>query len=125
MISPSGFRPCANSSVGTTGNRIAKLAQLHLRLSACEEQLGALERGCASTEIKARDKQLLTSKIADIKAQITELARSDASPVARAAEEDANRQHTGAHSAERTPLDAVRLALVKEGHLGTLANVRA
>ncbi len=125
MVSPLSLPPVAVSTVSTTGNKIAKLAQLHLQLSACEEQLGAVERQYASTESEARDKQALTSRISTIKEQIADLVRSDASPAAHAAEDEQDRQRASAHSAERSPLDAVRLALVKEGHLGTLVNLRA
>jgi hypothetical protein len=124
MVSLLSLPPAAVGTVSTTGNKIAKLAQLHLQLSACEEQLGAVERQYPSPESRARDKQIVTFKIAAIKEQIAELARSAESPTARAAEDDQERQRADTHSAERSPLDAVRLALVKEGHLGTLVNLR-
>lgn len=104
-------------------NKIAKLARLHLQLSACEEQLAAVERqGSPAPE---RDKKALASKIAAIKAEIAELARSDASPAARAAQHRSQRQSSRTRSPAPSALDAVRLALVKEGHLGTFVNIRA
>lgn len=114
------------NEIGTesaTRNKIAKLARLHLQLSACEEQLAAVERQSSPVANKEIDQKALASKIAAIKAQIAELARPDRAPAARAADDE--RSKPRARRSEQSPLDAVRLALVKEGHLGTLVNLRA
>jgi hypothetical protein len=124
MVSSIGSPANGGSAVSTTRDKIAKLARLHLELSACQERLSAVERQGSAQAVKESDEQALTAKIAAIKAQIAELARSDASPAARAAEERDELQNPRTRRAESSPLDAVRLALVKEGHLGTLVNLR-
>jgi hypothetical protein len=124
MVSPLSVPANASGTESATRNKIAKLARLHLQLSACVEQLGAVERQPATAASKEIEHKLLTSKIAAIKAQIAELVRSDTVSAARAAEEDAERSPSPTRRSKASPLDAVRLALVKEGHLGTLVNVR-
>ena len=89
------------------------------------ERLGALQRQGAPAPAKEIDQKALTAKITAIKAEIAELARADTSPAARAAEENEERRRPPSQRAEASALDAVRLAMVKEGHLGTFVNVRA
>jgi DNA-binding transcriptional MerR regulator len=125
MVSPVSSPANEIGAESATRNKIAQLARLHLQLSACEEQLNAVERQPSPVATKVIDQKALTSKIAAIKAQIAELARSDAAPAARAADDNDERKRPRARRSEQSPLDAVRLALVKEGHLGTLVNLRA
>lgn len=125
MVSSVSSPPSGLGDERATRNKIAKLARLHLQLSACEEQLGAVERQDAPVAAREVDRRALTAKIAAIKAEIAELAREDASPAARAAEEREARQRPPSQRSAPSVLDVVRLAMVKEGHLGTLVNVRA
>jgi hypothetical protein len=125
MVSPVRSPAYESGTESATRTKIAKLARLHLQLSACEEQRSALERQPASLPTKELDQKALSAKIAAIKAQIAELARSDSAPARRAAEDSDAQKRPHARRSEPSPLDAVRLAMVKEGHLGTLVNVRA
>lgn len=125
MVSSIGPAPNAIGGAGTRGNKIAALARLQMQLSACEEQLQAVERQDPALPTKQREQSALSAKIAAIKTQIAELSRYDTSPAEREAEAREEAKSPRAESPDQSPLDTVRLALVKEGHLGTLVNLRA
>jgi dsDNA-binding SOS-regulon protein len=115
---------------GISGNYAAKLAALNKQLAACEEELKTVQKQCSSVPTKESDQKALSTKIAALKAQITQATQSESSPSAQAVESSSKTAPQESKDQESrdsasSSFEVTQLALAREGHLGTRVNVRA